>query len=53
MWRFKRLLRFLAIPIAMTCFVLAAWQAGGFVLRKDPQDKTGGQLYLPGKDPRG
>jgi hypothetical protein len=47
MWSFKQLVRFLAIPLAMTGFVLVASHAGGFVLRKDQPVKIDSQLISP------
>lgn len=52
MWNFKQLLQFLAIPLAMTGFVLVASQAGGFVLRKDQPVKIDSHLVTPAKHPR-
>lgn len=40
---FRQVFRLLAIPLAMTGFVLLASQAGGFVLRKEPPLKAGSQ----------
>jgi hypothetical protein len=53
MWSFKQLVRFLAIPLAMTGFILAASHAGGFVLRKDQPVKIDSHLVSPSKYPRG
>ena len=50
---FKRLFQFLAIPVAVTGFVLLASQAGGFVLRKDQGVKVDSFLVSPGKSTRG
>jgi hypothetical protein len=44
---FKQLFQFLAIPLAMTGFVLIAAQAGGFVLRKDHPVKIDSNLAAP------
>lgn len=52
MGNFKRLFQFLAIPLAMTGFVLIASQAGGFVLRKDAPAKVDSHLMSPSKHPR-
>jgi len=49
----KQLFQFLAIPLAMTGFVLIASQAGGFVLRKHPSIKVDSSLITPVKDPQG
>ena len=49
----KQLARFVAIPLAMTGFVLVASQAGGFVLRKDHPAKIDSSLSPAGKYPRG
>jgi len=49
---FKQLFRFLAIPLALTGFVLVASQAGGFVMRKDPPAKLDSHLIAPSKYPR-
>jgi hypothetical protein len=54
MWSFRRLFRFLALPVAMTGFVLVASHAGGFVLRKDQPAKIDSHLMIsPAKYPRG
>ena len=59
MRNFRQLLQFLAIPIAMTGFVLLASQAGGFVLRKqqsakiDSQAKVDSPLISTNRNPRG
>jgi len=53
MRNFKRLFRFLAIPVAVTGFVLLASQAGGFVLRKDQGIKVDSFLTSPAKSTRG
>lgn len=50
---FKELVQFLAIPLAMTGFVVVASHAGGFVLRKDQRVKIDSQLVTPSKYPRG
>jgi hypothetical protein len=50
---FKQLFQFLAIPLAMTGFVLIASQAGGFVLRKDQPTKVDSSLVTPVKNPPG
>ena len=50
---FERLFQFLAIPAAVTGFVLLASQAGGFVLRKDQGVKVGSFLISPAKSTRG
>ena len=50
---FKRLFQFLAIPLAMTGFVLLASQAGGFVLRKNQGDKVESFLISSTKNTRG
>ena len=50
---FKRLFQFLAIPVAVTGFVLLASQAGGFVLRKDQGVKVDGFLTSSAKSTRG
>jgi hypothetical protein len=50
---FKRLFQFLAIPLAMTGFVLLASQAGGFVLRKDQGVKVDSFLTSSTKNTRG
>jgi hypothetical protein len=50
---FERLFQFLAIPVAMTGFVLLASQAGGFVLRKDQGVKVDSFLVTPTKNTRG
>lgn len=52
MWSFSQLFRFLAIPVAMTGFVLVASHAGGFVLRKDQPAKIDSYLVSPHKYPR-
>ena len=52
MGNFKQLFQFLAIPLALTGFVLIASQAGGFVLRKDPPAKLDSHLISPSKYPR-
>ncbi len=49
---FKQLIQFLAIPLALTGFVLIASQAGGFILRKDPPAKLDSHLMSPSKYPR-
>ena len=49
----KQLFQFLAIPLAMTGFVLVASQAGGFVLRKDQSAKVDSSLVTPSKTPPG
>jgi hypothetical protein len=49
---FKQLIQFLAIPLALTGFVLIASQAGGFILRKDPPAKLDSHLISPSKYPR-
>ena len=48
---FERLFQFLAIPAAVTGFVLLASQAGGFVLRKD-QGVKDSFLVTPAKNTR-
>ena len=59
MRNFRQLLQFLAIPVAMTGFVLLASQAGGFVLRKQQANKVASQakgdsqLISPNRNPRG
>ena len=50
--KFKQLFQFLAIPLALTGFVLIASQAGGFILRKDPPAKLDSHLISPSKYPR-
>jgi hypothetical protein len=50
MRNFEQLFRFLAIPVAMTAFVLLASQAGGFVLRTDQRAKIDSSLVLPTKN---
>jgi hypothetical protein len=52
MLSFKQLFQFLAIPLAMTGFVLIASHAGGFVLRKDVPVKIDSHLASPSKHPR-
>jgi hypothetical protein len=42
--------QFLAIPVAMTVFVLMASQAGGFVLRKNQRAKLDSSLVVPTKN---
>jgi hypothetical protein len=49
----KQLFQFLAIPLAMTGFVLVASQAGGFVLRKHQSIKVDSSLVTPVKNPPG
>lgn len=49
---FKRLFQFLAIPIAMTGFVVIASQAAGFVLRKEQRIKLDSSLIVSAKNPR-
>lgn len=49
----EQLMRTLAIPLAMTGFVLVASQAGGFVLRTDQPAKIDSSLTPTGKFPRG
>jgi hypothetical protein len=53
MRNFERLFRFLAVPLAITGFVLLASQAGGFVLRKDQGVKVDSSLASPAKNTRG
>jgi len=56
MRNFKQLFQFLAIPVAMTGFVLLASQAGGFKLRTEQQlsPKLDSHLIItPNKNPRG
>ena len=48
---FHQLMQFLLIPLAMTGFILAASQAGGFVLRTDHSVKIDSHLIAPGKPP--
>ena len=50
---FKQLFQLIAIPLAMTGFVLIASQAGGFVLRKDQPVKLDSNLAVPLKNPPG
>ncbi len=50
---FERLFQFLAIPLAITGFVLLASQAGGFVLRKDQGVRVDSFLAAPMKNTRG
>ena len=50
---FERLFQFLAIPVAVTGFVLLASQAGGFVLRKDQGVKVDSFLISAAKSTRG
>lgn len=50
---FERLFQFLAIPVAVTSFVLLASQAGGFMLRKDQGPKVDSFLISSGKTTRG
>jgi hypothetical protein len=52
MLSFRQLFQFLAIPLAMTGFVLVASHAGGFVLRKDVPIKIDSHLISPNKHPR-
>jgi hypothetical protein len=52
MGSFKQLFQLLAIPLALTGFVVIASQAGGFVLRKDPPAKIDSHLMSSGKYPR-
>jgi hypothetical protein len=47
---FKQVFQFLAIPVAMTVFVLMASQAGGFVLRKNQRAKLDSSLVVPTKN---
>ena len=51
MLSFKQLFQFLAIPLAMTGFLLIASQAGGFVLRKDVPIKIDSHLTTSNKHP--
>lgn len=53
MLSFKQLFQFLAIPLAMTGFLLIASQAGGFVLRKDVPIKIDSHLTSSNKYPPG
>lgn len=53
MRKFERLFQFLAVPAAMTGFVLLASQAGGFVLRKDQGVRVDSFLVSPIKNIRG
>jgi hypothetical protein len=53
MRNFRKLFQFLAIPVAMTGFVLLASQAGGFVMRKEQSAKIDSSLAVPAKNPRG
>jgi hypothetical protein len=53
MRNFERLFQFLAIPVAVTGFVLLASQAGGFVLRKDQGVKVDSFLISTAKITRG
>jgi hypothetical protein len=46
-WSFNYLFRFLAIPLAMTGFLLVASQTGGFVLRRDQPLKLDSHLVSP------
>jgi len=50
---FERLFQFLAVPVAITGFVLLASQAGGFVLRKDQGARVDSFLVSPVKNTRG
>ncbi|MDQ8728669.1 hypothetical protein [Bradyrhizobium sp. LHD-71] len=47
MLNFTLVCRFLAIPVAMTSFVLLASQAGGFVLRKNQAPGIEIQMAAP------
>jgi hypothetical protein len=53
MRNFRQLFQFLAIPVAMTGFVLLASYAGGFVMRKEPVAKIDSSLASQAKNPRG
>lgn len=50
---FKQLVQFLAIPLAMTGFVLIASQVGGFVLRKHQPAKIDSSLATQARNPPG
>lgn len=50
---FKQFFQLVAIPLAMTGFVLIASQAGGFVLRKDQPAKIDSSLSTPINNPPG
>lgn len=50
---FKQLFQLIAIPLAMTGFVLIASQAGGFVLRKGQPVKIDSHLVTQLKNPPG
>lgn len=49
----KQLLQGLAIPLAMTGFVLVASQVGGFVLRKDQPVRIDSHLMSQAMHPKG
>jgi hypothetical protein len=50
---FRQLFQLIAIPLAMTGFVLIASQVGGFVLRTDQPVKIDSSLATPIKNPPG
>ena len=50
---FKQLFQLIAIPVAMTGFVLIASQAGGFVMRQSPPVKIDSGLTTPVKNQPG